>query len=102
MLLCIQTGKTMSDPNRMNVPRQSSFISRPRDEMMPLFGAKTSLKRSLEIAQRCQVKLDKVKDPFPEFEIPDGPHDRQLLRIRRAPGIRAAWDVLAARSPPAG
>ena len=25
-----------------------------------------------DIAQRCQVKLEKVKDPFPQFEVPEG------------------------------
>ena len=37
ILLCIQTGKTMSDPNRMRF-EQPAFYLKSRDEMMALFG----------------------------------------------------------------
>ncbi|HXK01492.1 MAG TPA: DNA polymerase III subunit alpha [Verrucomicrobiae bacterium] len=70
ILLCIQTGKNMNDPNRMrwNTP---DFYLKSRDEMMELFGEiEEALDRTWEIAQRCHVKLEKVKDPFPRFEIP--------------------------------
>ena len=29
------------------------------------------LDRTLEIAERCNVRLEKVHDPFPQFEVPD-------------------------------
>jgi len=70
ILLCIQTGKSMNDPNRMrwNTP---DFYLKSRAEMMELFGEiEEALDRTWEIAQRCLVKLEKVKDPFPRFEIP--------------------------------
>ena len=72
ILLCIQTGKTMSDPQRMRF-QQPEFYLKTRDEMMALFGElEDSLDRTWEIAQRCQVKLEKVKEPFPKFEVPEG------------------------------
>src|SRR5215831_9522926 len=70
ILLCIQTGKGFNDPNRMrwNTP---DFYLKTRDEMMQLFSElEDSLDRTWEIAQRCHVKLEKVSDPFPRFEIP--------------------------------
>jgi DNA polymerase III subunit alpha len=72
ILLCIQTGKTMSDPNRMrfNTPE---FYVKTRSDMMALFGeAEDALDRTWDIAQRCHVKLEKVKDPFPRFDVPEG------------------------------
>jgi DNA polymerase III subunit alpha len=72
ILLCIQTGKTMSDTSRM---RWSSpdFYLKSRAEMMELFAElEDSLDRTWEIAQRCHVKLEKVKEPFPRFEVPEG------------------------------
>src|SRR5690242_12911108 len=72
ILLCIQTGKTMSDPQRMRF-QQPEFYLKTREEMMALFGElEDSLDRTWEIAQRCQVKLEKVKEPFPKFEVPEG------------------------------
>ncbi|HEY7211795.1 MAG TPA: DNA polymerase III subunit alpha [Bryobacteraceae bacterium] len=74
ILLCIQTGKTMSDPNRMRFSTPDFFV-KSRAEMMALFGeVEHALDRTWEIAQRCQVKLEKVKDPFPRFDVPAG-HD---------------------------
>jgi DNA polymerase-3 subunit alpha len=70
ILLCIQTGKTMNDPNRMrwNTP---DFYLKTRDEMMELFSElEDAVDRTWEIAQRCNVTLEKVKEPFPKFEVP--------------------------------
>src|ERR1700730_16194075 len=72
ILLCIQTGKTMSDTNRM---RWSSpdFYLKSRNNMMELFGElEDAVDRTWDIAQRCDVKLEKVKEPFPKFEVPEG------------------------------
>ena len=38
------------------------------------------LERTMEIAERCNLKLKPVDNPFPEFAVPAGPHHRQLLR----------------------
>ena len=70
ILLCIQTGKTMSDPQRMRFS-QPEFYLKTRDEMLAMFGEfEDALDRTWEIAQRCQVNLEKVKEPFPKFDVP--------------------------------
>jgi DNA polymerase-3 subunit alpha len=72
ILLCIQTGKTMSDPNRMKFAKPAFYI-KSREEMMQLFGeVEHALTRTWEIARRCEVNLEKVKEPFPKFEVPQG------------------------------
>ena len=71
ILLCIQTGKTMSDPNRMRFSTPEFYV-KTRAEMMKLFGDdEHALDRTWDIAQRCQVRLEKVKDPFPRFDVPE-------------------------------
>ena len=70
ILMCISTGKTINDPNRMHWDRPDFYL-KSRDELMALFGElEDAVNRPWEIAQRCEVKLDKVKDPFPRFDIP--------------------------------
>jgi DNA polymerase-3 subunit alpha len=70
ILMCIQTGKTMSDPARMHWDHPDFYL-KSRAEMMQLFGElEDSLDRTWEIAQRCQVKLEKIKEPFPRFDVP--------------------------------
>jgi DNA polymerase-3 subunit alpha len=70
ILMCIQTGKTMSDPARMHW-EHPDFYLKTRPEMMQLFGElEEALDRTWQIAERCHVKLDKIKEPFPRFEVP--------------------------------
>ncbi len=68
-----------------------SFYLKTRAEMMQLFGeVEDALDRTWEIAQRCQVKLEKIKEPVPEVRRPRRAHHRHLLRVRRPPGLRKA------------
>ncbi len=70
VMLCIQTGKTMSDLNRMRF-EQEAFYLKTRGEMMALFGeVEHAVDRAYDIAQRCQLKLEQVSEPFPKFPIP--------------------------------
>ena len=70
VLVCINTGKTLSDENRMKFSTPA-FYMKSREEMMELFHeVEHALDRTWEIAQRCQVKLEKVKEPFPKFDVP--------------------------------
>jgi DNA polymerase-3 subunit alpha len=70
ILLCIQTGKAFNDPNRMRWSTPDFYL-KTREEMMELFGElEDSLDRTWEIAQRCQVTLKKVDNPFPKFDVP--------------------------------
>ncbi len=72
VLLCIQTGKTMSDPARMKWSTPDFYL-KSRDEMLPLFGdCPEALDHTWDIAQRCNLKLEKVKEPFPRFDVPEG------------------------------
>ena len=70
ILMCIQTGKTMSDPARMHWDHPDFYL-KSRAEMLQLFGElEEALDRTWQIAQRCQVKLEKIQEPFPRFEVP--------------------------------
>jgi DNA polymerase-3 subunit alpha len=70
ILLCVQTGKNMSDPNRMRWATPDFYL-KSRDEMMELFGElEDAVDRTWEIAQRCHVELEKIQEPFPKFDVP--------------------------------
>ena len=72
VLLCIQTGKLINDPNRMKF-YTDQFYFKTRQEMDRVFGEiPYVLDQSVEIAERCSLKLQKVENPFPEFAVPPG------------------------------
>jgi DNA polymerase-3 subunit alpha len=72
VLMCIQTGKTMSDGQRMKFATDQ-FYFKTAEEMAQVFrDLPDALSRTLAIAERCNVKIQRVSNPFPEFKVPDG------------------------------
>ena len=72
VMVCIQTGKSIQDTNRMKF-QGTDFYVKSHDEMYRVFkDAPDVLSRTLAIAERCHVRLEKVSSPFPHFEVPDG------------------------------
>jgi len=72
VMVCIQTGKSIQDPNRMKF-QGTGFYVKNHDEMYQVFkDSPDVLSRTLEIAERCHVQLAKVSNPFPHFDVPAG------------------------------
>jgi DNA polymerase-3 subunit alpha len=72
VLVCIQTGKTLSDTNRMKFATDQ-FYFKSLEEMESVFAeAPEALARTLEIAERCNVHLEEKQHVFPPFEVPPG------------------------------
>src|SRR5574337_687800 len=70
--ICIQTGKTVSDPQRMKFATDQ-FYFKTAEEMARVFRElPDALDRTASIAERCNVKIERVSNPFPEFQVPDG------------------------------
>src|SRR5271163_982513 len=72
VMLCIQTGKSITETNRMKFEGNQFFVKNG-DEMLRVFkDAPDVLSRTLDIAERCNLRLEKVPSPFPHFDVPDG------------------------------
>lgn len=71
-LLCIQTGKTIKDENRMRFESQEFYL-KSAVEMAAVFpDDPEALHRTLEIAERCQVEFDFNHLYLPEYQVPEG------------------------------
>jgi DNA polymerase III subunit alpha len=72
VLLCIQTGKTMSDTHRMKFATDQ-FYFKTADEMAKVFReVPDALSRTVDIAARCNVKIEHIPNALPEFKVPEG------------------------------
>src|SRR6266851_1392613 len=72
VMLCIQTGKSIHDTARMKFEGTQFFV-KSHDEMYRVFkDSPEVLTRTLDIAERCSLRLEKVATPFPQFEVPPG------------------------------
>ncbi|NMB76315.1 MAG: DNA polymerase III subunit alpha [Myxococcales bacterium] len=74
ILLCISTGKTIDDPNRMR-HESHDFYLRSGDEMEKLFSdCPEAVENTRRIAERCNVEIDIGKPMLPQYQVPEG-HD---------------------------
>jgi len=72
VMLCIQTGKSIQETNRMKFEGNQFFV-KSHEEMTRVFkDAPDVLTRTVGIAERCNLRLEKVSNPFPHFDVPPG------------------------------
>ncbi|MDE3163553.1 MAG: DNA polymerase III subunit alpha [Acidobacteriota bacterium] len=72
VMLCVQTGAKVHDADRFRFDSDQFFV-KSADEMARLFpNSPGVMQRTMEIAERCQLKLKAVDNPFPEFAVPPG------------------------------
>src|SRR5436190_9936880 len=72
VLLCIGSGKTVSDQNRLKYGTPNIYVRSP-NEMWDIFGAELPevLQRTVEIAERCELKLPEGVNYLPNYPIPE-------------------------------
>ena len=72
ILLCIQTGKIVTDEDRMRYEGGQFYLKSP-DEMEALFPyAKEALENTNKIAERCNVEIVFGEQKVPKFDVPEG------------------------------
>src|SRR5580658_2915229 len=72
VMLCVQTGSKIHEANRFKFDSDQFFV-KSADEMSRLFpDSPAVLDRTVEIAERCNLKLKPVENSFPEFAVPPG------------------------------
>jgi DNA polymerase-3 subunit alpha len=75
VLLCVQSGKTMADPNRFKFDARDFYLKSPA-EMRSLWADKYDLKEACDntllIAQRCEVSFTEDQSYMPKYPVPAG------------------------------
>ena len=72
VLLCLQTGKKLSDENRMRYDGGQYYVKSP-EEMERLFPYATeALENTHKIAERCHVEIEFGVTKLPKFDVPEG------------------------------
>jgi DNA polymerase III subunit alpha len=79
IMLCIGTGKMVSDEDRMRYKPELYFKS--PQEMRELFrDFPEAITNTLEIAERCNLEIDLGKSKYPEYPVPNGVLREAYLR----------------------
>lgn len=93
ILLCIQTGKTLLDPDRFKFATDQVYVKSP-EEMAALFhGVPDVLRNTVVAAERCDFKLEGERVELPAFPLPpEFEHEDLYLR-------HLAWEGVKRRYP---
>src|ERR1700754_2118090 len=72
ILLCVQTAGSMNDPKRFKFDTQEFYI-KSAEEMLRTFSQTPEVcTRTMQFIDRCNLKMAKVDNPFPDFIVPEG------------------------------
>jgi DNA polymerase-3 subunit alpha len=88
VLLCIQTGKTMKDPDHWRFSSNQFYFKSPA-EMQALFAElPEALKNTIAVAERCNLELKFGQILLPKYTVPEGQSLDSYLRRLAEEGLR--------------
>ncbi len=91
ILLCIQTGKKVSDENRLRY-EGGQYYCKSEEEMRRLFPyAPEALDNTHKIAERCQVEIEFGVTKLPKFDVPDGKTSWEYLNELCFSGLKKRY-----------
>jgi DNA polymerase-3 subunit alpha len=94
VLLCIQTGKKITDDDRMKFSSDEFYIKSP-EEMSQLFrNMPEAIENTVKIAERCNVELEFGKLHLPEFKIPENRRPYEYLKGLCFEGLKRRIDAM--------
>lgn len=92
ILLCIQTGKNVSDSKRMKFPTDEFYL-KSSEEMSELFSyIPKAIENTNKIAEMCNVEFDFTQRHLPEYKLPDGYDHEKYLRDLCLKGLKERYE----------
>ena len=99
VLLCIQTGKTIHDSNRLQF-RTDQLYFKSKDEMYASFGQYPgALSNTVDIANRCNIEFDFKTYHFPKFETAKGESTEQRFQKNAREGFHRRLQRFRSKNP---
>ena len=91
VLLCIQTGKTVGDQDRLKFP-SDTFYLKSAEEMKAAFkDIPEAVTNTLVIADQCNVEFEFGKSQVPRFQVPEGFTEETYLKHLSIQGLRKRY-----------
>lgn len=95
VLLCIQTGKTIEDENRMRYP-EGQFYLRSPEEMYDMFShVPQALENTVKIAEKCNFDYEFHVSKLPKFPLPEGVDPYDYLRETCYKGLIERYEAFS-------
>lgn len=94
VLLCVQTGCTQNEPNRLRFQTNEFYVKSP-DQMAQLFANyPQALKNTMEIAEKCNLKIDFTQKLLPHYHAPENYTSDKYLDYLCGEGLKKRYKSL--------
>jgi len=71
-LLCIQSGDSLKNPNHWKFETDHFYFKSPQEMALDFPGHEDAMRRTLEVAERCNVEIELGRIHLPRYEVPAG------------------------------
>ncbi|HEV3472316.1 MAG TPA: PHP domain-containing protein, partial [Actinomycetota bacterium] len=94
VLLCINTGSELADPNRFKFDSDEFYLKTPEEMAAKFASWPGACETTLDVAERCNVELTLSGHILPEFEVPAGKTLSGYLEEQVRAGLRRRYDEI--------
>ena len=99
VLLCIQTGKTVNDEDRMQMAANEFYLKSAEEMELHFKDYPGALSNTLAIAERCNLEIPIGETHLPRFPVPEGMTEESFLYARVHEGFNRRMELIMERTP---
>ncbi len=96
-LLCIQTGKTLSDPKRWKFGTDQLFVKSPEEMRAAFAEFPEAIDNTVDLAKRCDFKMSFGQYQFPEYTVSEGETLEAVLEREARAGLEKRLAAIGAQ-----
>jgi DNA polymerase III subunit alpha len=93
-LLCIQSGDSLKNPSRWKFDTDQFYFKSPQEMALDFPGYEQALRRTLEVAERCNVEVELGRILLPQFPVPDGRDAFDYIVELTEKGLHKRYDTI--------
>jgi DNA polymerase III subunit alpha len=93
-LLCIQSGDSLKNPSRWKFDTDHFYFKSPQEMALDFPGYEHAMRRTLEVAERCNVTLDLGRILLPKYPTPDDRDAFDYILELTEKGLQKRYDTI--------
>ena len=95
-LLCIQSGDSLKNPDHWRFETDHFYFKSPQEMALDFPGQADAMRRTLEVAERCNVEIELDRILLPRFDVPEGRDAFDYLVEQCEKGLEKRYDKVTA------
>ena len=99
VLLCIQTGKTVQDQDRMKFSTDQLYVKSPQEMVEAFSHYPEAIENTVRIAERCNVELPLGEHHMPVYTLPEDQSAEEILRTMAWQGLEERFSQFRGNNP---